>query len=191
MSSLKQGHARHPLLGLIVAIAAVGIATLLTFPLVGVTVHSLSLLFTAAVMFSAWYGGLIPGLVASLLSVLSFDWFFDFTPHALDLSIAGIERALVFTAVAAFITALNIQQRNLSWKLGAAVDELNAAMEEIKTLRGILPICMYCKHIRNDAGAWEQIEKYISQHSDVQFTHGICPKCLRDHYPEYVVKLEP
>ena len=55
--------------------------------------------------------------------------------------------------------------------------ELEAALEEIKTLTGILPICSYCKQIRNDDGYWQQVEEYISQHSDALFSHGICPAC--------------
>mgnify|MGYP006113298551 CR=1 FL=1 len=47
----------------------------------------------------------------------------------------------------------------------------------IKTLIGIIPICSYCKVTRNNEGAWEPIEVYIANHSDIKFTHGICPKC--------------
>jgi len=50
--------------------------------------------------------------------------------------------------------------------------------EEIRVLQGIIPICSYCHEIRNDEGAWEQIESYISKRSEATFSHGICPKCL-------------
>ena len=63
--------------------------------------------------------------------------------------------------------------------------ELEKALGEIKTLQGILPICMHCKGIRDDDGAWNQLEKYIIEHSDAQFSHGICDKCLKEHYPDY------
>lgn len=56
--------------------------------------------------------------------------------------------------------------------------ELQKALEEIKTLRGILPICSYCHRIRNDEGAWSEIEDYLSDHSEAKLTHGICPKCM-------------
>lgn len=55
--------------------------------------------------------------------------------------------------------------------------ELEQALEEIKTLTGILPICSYCKQIRNDEGYWQQVEEYISEHSKAMFTHGVCPSC--------------
>ncbi len=61
---------------------------------------------------------------------------------------------------------------------------LERAMGEIKTLRGIVPICMHCKRISNDLGDWEQIETYVRQHSHVEFSHGLCPECARSQYPE-------
>jgi PAS domain S-box-containing protein len=64
------------------------------------------------------------------------------------------------------------------------IEELKKALSEIKTLRGILPICSFCKNIRNDEGYYEQIEGYIHKHSGVDFSHTICPDCLKKHYPE-------
>lgn len=61
---------------------------------------------------------------------------------------------------------------------------------QIKTLRGLIPICSHCKKIRNDQGYYEQLEEYISTHSDAQFSHGICNECLEEHYPEYAGKDE-
>ncbi|CAK8711705.1 Response regulator receiver domain-containing protein [Candidatus Electrothrix aarhusensis] len=57
--------------------------------------------------------------------------------------------------------------------------ELEEALEEIKTLTGILPICSYCKQIRNDEGYWQQVEEYISEHSQAMFSHGVCPACYK------------
>ncbi|MCK5682176.1 response regulator transcription factor [bacterium] len=70
-------------------------------------------------------------------------------------------------------------------RLNAQVLELRLALEHIKTLQGILPICSFCKKIRDDKGLWDQVETYISQHSEAEFTHGICPECMKEHYPEY------
>ena len=63
-------------------------------------------------------------------------------------------------------------------------EELQCALSEIRTLEGVIPICMHCKEIRDEKGAWNQLEKYIGEHSEVQFSHGICDKCLAKHYPE-------
>ncbi len=62
--------------------------------------------------------------------------------------------------------------------------ELSEAMAEIKTLRGILPICSHCKNIRDDGGYWKQLEAYFDKHAGIQFSHGICPKCAKELYPE-------
>jgi hypothetical protein len=55
--------------------------------------------------------------------------------------------------------------------------ELQDALDQVKTLSGLLPICAWCKKIRNDSGYWQQIEKYVEEHSDVQFSHGLCQEC--------------
>ena len=79
--------------------------------------------------------------------------------------------------------------RRLTRQLAEKNDELTRALEEIKTLRGCLPICSNCKKIRDDKGYWERIENYLQQHTDVEFTHGICPDCIRELYPEFADKV--
>jgi len=63
--------------------------------------------------------------------------------------------------------------------------ELKKALSEIKRLRGILPICAACKRIRDDAGYWHQVELYIGNHTEAEFTHSICPDCRQKLYPEF------
>lgn len=65
-----------------------------------------------------------------------------------------------------------------------AVVRLQQALAEVRTLSGLLPICSYCKKVRDDRGYWSQIEAYVSEHSEAQFSHGICPECLAKHFPE-------
>jgi CheY-like chemotaxis protein len=65
------------------------------------------------------------------------------------------------------------------------IGELQEALASIKTLRGLLPICCHCKKIRDDKGYWSQLERYIHEHSDAEFSHSICPECLGKFYPEY------
>lgn len=71
-------------------------------------------------------------------------------------------------------------QASLSQKL----QELKEAFEHVKTLQGIIPICMHCHSIRSDKEAWHRLEAYIEQHSEAQFSHSICPKCLHKYYPD-------
>lgn len=70
--------------------------------------------------------------------------------------------------------------------LAAKIEELRQALDQIKTLRGIVPICANCKNIRDDQGYWEQVEVYVRDHTEAQFSHSICPKCMKELYPEFV-----
>jgi hypothetical protein len=69
-----------------------------------------------------------------------------------------------------------------------AIIELHKALKEVKTLSGFLPICASCKKIRDDKGYWNQIEAYISEHSEAEFSHGICPECAQKIYPDIYVE---
>lgn len=69
------------------------------------------------------------------------------------------------------------------------VAQLQEAMSRIKTLHGILPICSFCRKIRDDEEGWRLLEEYVSAHADVLFSHGICPECLRKQYPDYVTEV--
>jgi DNA-binding NarL/FixJ family response regulator len=60
--------------------------------------------------------------------------------------------------------------------------ELQAALADVRTLRGIIPICAACKHVRDDTGAWQQVELYVREHSQADFSHGICPACAARLY---------
>jgi phosphoserine phosphatase RsbU/P len=81
---------------------------------------------------------------------------------------------------------VRVGQRMVEMKeaLAAQVMELRTALDHIKTLQGIIPICSYCKKIRDDQGYWSQVEAYLSRHSDAQFSHGFCPECMGRHFPE-------
>ena len=72
----------------------------------------------------------------------------------------------------------------MNQSLGDENKRLSDYISEIKTLRGILPICSYCKQIRNDKGYWEKIESYIQDHSEAKFSHGICQECAKKYYPD-------
>lgn len=69
--------------------------------------------------------------------------------------------------------------------------ELEDALANIKTLSGLLPICSYCKRIRNASGAWEYIEQFIRSHTTADFTHSICPECSREHFSEFCKPHKP
>ena len=102
-----------------------------------------------------------------------------------EVLVIGLIDSLAVAFVIVGVLLLSIRTiRRLNGKLEEQNRVLTAAISEIKTLQGILPICSYCKQIRNDEGYYEQIEEYISDHSDVDFSHTICPACAKEHFPE-------
>lgn len=104
----------------------------------------------------------------------------DRLPEYLNLALAVSD-----TCALAIDNARHVQQITLAHQEQARlVSELQKALAEVKTLSGLIPICASCKQIRDDAGYWQQIEQYITNHSAATFTHGICPACARQLYPE-------
>lgn len=182
---------KHPaILSYALAVASVAAATAASLPLADIAVHSRSMFLFAAVMLSAWYGGFGPGILSSVLAVLSFDYFLDVHPGTIDLNLPAALRAGVFLAVALFTAYLTAQRRKALINVVASHAELEKALEEIKVLRGILPICMHCKQVRTDAGLWQQVEQYVSEHTEAQFSHGVCPECMKKLYPEVSEAME-
>ncbi len=70
------------------------------------------------------------------------------------------------------------------------IRKLEKALMEIRSLRGILPLCSFCKKIRDDEGYWEQVDVYIRKHSEADISHGICPECMKEHYPEQYAAMQ-
>jgi PAS domain S-box-containing protein len=71
------------------------------------------------------------------------------------------------------------------------VNELKTSLENVKTLGGLVPICAHCKKIRDDKGYWNQLEKYILDHTDAKLTHGICPDCAKLYFPGFTGETSP
>jgi hypothetical protein len=67
---------------------------------------------------------------------------------------------------------------------------LQEALAKVKTLRGLIPICSSCKKIRDDQGSWTQLETYVAQHSEAEFSHGLCLECMRKLYPDVAGEVE-
>ena len=68
------------------------------------------------------------------------------------------------------------------------INKLKTALAEVKTLRGILPLCSFCKKIRDDKGYWEQVDVYIRKYSQADISHSICPECAKEHYHDLDIK---
>jgi hypothetical protein len=73
---------------------------------------------------------------------------------------------------------------NLAKRLRKSHQELRCAMAQIRRLEGLLPVCSHCKSIRDERGQWSAIDDYLTRQTDLQLSHGVCPDCLEQHYPE-------
>ena len=114
--------------------------------------------------------------------VMSLSWLFSGgNPHPLDIpfEIVGLITSLFMLAGVYFIWPIFLSIKQAEEKREKLLSELKGALANIKVLSGLIPICAWCKKIRDDKGYWEQVEGYISKHTDAEFSHGICPECLK------------
>jgi hypothetical protein len=141
--------------------------------------------------------GLLYIMYGVLLFSRSFFWIIN--PRG-GISSYGMIEQLYYFLILIFefglgISILTINGQRLELDLSASRDnlqetvlKLQAAIDDIKTLSGLLPICASCKKIRDDRGYWNQLEKYIQDRSEATFSHGICPECMKKLYPnEYAM----
>ena len=132
--------------------------------------------YILAVLVSLWSSRRrLPFYVAVGASILVIAGFYTSPPGG-ELWKILCNRGLALFAI--WTTAiLSVQRKTIE-------QEKEQAVSELKVLGGLLPICASCKKIRDDQGYWSQIESYIRDHSEAQFSHGICPDCARAIYPE-------
>jgi len=128
-------------------------------------------LYLVPVLLAAWYSGTWPAIALAIgvsllhVVVLIVGW------HGNSLTmpiVMTVVRAAVVSLMALWFARLCEHERQLH--------------RYVVKLEGLLPICSFCKSIRNEAGDWESLEAFISERSDADFSHGLCPNCLREHY---------
>ncbi|MDC7223075.1 MAG: hypothetical protein PQJ60_04995, partial [Spirochaetales bacterium] len=95
---------------------------------------------------------------------------------------------LIFSLLSALSFSLEYSREKAQKYLIKKNEELRKAADEIKALRKIIPICSYCKKIRDDEGYWSQVEEYLSDRENLVFSHGICPDCLEKYHPDALPK---
>lgn len=110
----------------------------------------------------------------------------EFTHKYESYEIDEIIITAVFLLFCLFIFSFRriLELRNTRIALHENNEHLKKIIEEMNTLKGIIPICSSCKKIRTDKGGWEQLEFYLRKYTDASFTHGICPECFEELYPE-------
>ena len=138
-----------------------------------------------------YYLILLELLIVLILTTAWEFWFEDFTfgfinidhePEDLTERLEYIITSSVFVGIA-LIVPIWIIIRDVS-RLEKTTERLQGALDSIKTLEGLLPICANCKNIRDDNGYWHQVEVYIRNNSKAEFSHSICPTCAQKLYPE-------
>ncbi len=157
-----------PLYWLIIAFLVLR-ADYITGPLV-----QFPILYLIPIGLASWYNGRVWGLIFAFGMPLIRLYFLNLweAPWTIfEATINASIRIFVFTIFAYLVHRIVRQKRDLE--------------KEVHILRGILPICSFCKKIRNKDEKWIALEKYITEHSDAGFSHGLCPECAKKHYPDY------
>lgn len=140
--------------------------------------------YVAVVLISLWLPCHATVFVAVLCSALTIGVPFC-QPEVPELWKALTNRGLAVFAI--WVAAsLGLWRRRAEEKRAEAIRGREKAVDELHILRGLLPICASCKKIRNDQGDWTQLERYIHDHSEAEFSHGICPECFEKLYPEFM-----
>ena len=126
----------------------------------------------------------VPSWLVALLLLI-----FNIGPYHYP-SALGIRFIITYTLVAIFSYGIEASRSQYYNQLLAEKAALEVALQQVKTLQGLLPICASCKKIRDDGGYWHQVESYISRHTEVEFSHSICPECRVTLYPQLYARAE-
>jgi hypothetical protein len=145
---------------------------------------AVGVLYLVVVLLTLWppqgKATIIVTMVSSLLIVAAF---FS-KPSVADMWKVVFNRGISLFAVWA-AAILGLQRNKAEQQRNIILLEREKALQEVRILRGFLPICASCKKIRDDNGYWTQIEGYIKDHSEAEFTHSICPDCAKKLYPDF------
>jgi PleD family two-component response regulator len=99
--------------------------------------------------------------------------------------LARVQTHLALQKLRSDLQAANTRLADQVHELSELNQRLQEALDQVKTLTGLLPICANCKKVKDDQGYWHQVEVYVQEHSDAEFSHGFCPDCLHELYPEF------
>ncbi len=143
--------------------------------------------YVAVVLISSFASNRLLTAVLTLLSVLLIVLGFHLSPPGAAEWIDSLNRTQAI-AVVVLIAAVLIHRISVLNQRELMMQELGEAVDRIKLLHGLLPICSACKKIKTEAGLWRQLESYIQEHSQAEFTHGICNECAETLYKDFVEK---
>ncbi len=123
--------------------------------------------------------------IVGVVILISFILIFLVVVRKLDMNISEKKNAREFLKMTNLDLKHEIEQRIKTEKeKEELITELEKTLLNLNILKGLVPICSFCKNIRNDSGFWEKMEEYVEKHSDAEFSHGLCPNCAVEHYPD-------
>jgi K+-sensing histidine kinase KdpD len=142
-------------------------------------------LFFIAVMVSSLYGGVVAGLLATLLSTGVIAYLFMEPRYSFNIGADDAFRLIMFAIVALMTNSIAAQRRRVEAEQQRLIEELREANERIRTLSDMLPICPHCKRVRTTETKWQSLETYLDDAPDLRVSHALCPQCARRVYPEF------
>lgn len=163
----------HSALGL----GVIGFLDYITGPEIG-----FSIFYVMPIFAITWRLGLSAGMALSGASAIVWS-FVDFLGRPEMSRWSAVWNVFVGFILLVSFTYLVSRIKNDIIRLTATTTELAQALSEVKRLTGMMRMCAWCRRIKNDEGLWEPLDLYVRKHSDVNFTHGICPDCVKEHYP--------
>lgn len=168
-------------------VVATGMATGLTWILWPYISPSASPLFFVAIMASSVYGGILAGLIATVLSGVATAYLFMTPQFSLALDPGDLFRLLVFAVVALLTNSIAAERNKTEQEQRRLLGELRAANARIRTLSDMLPVCPDCKRVRvgESDTEWKTVERYLAETPELQMSHALCPECSARHFPEF------
>jgi K+-sensing histidine kinase KdpD len=169
----------------VIPLGSIALATVLTWVLWPYVQPSSTPLFFVAVMASALYGGVVAGLMATILSTAVIALLFMEPRFSFDIGSDDMFRLVIFGGVALLTNSMAAERRRAEAQQQRLIDELREANARITTLSEVLPVCPHCKRVRTTETKWQTLESYLDEAPDLRMSHALCPQCARQVYPEF------
>jgi len=138
---------------------------------------SVSVFYLAPISLATWYGGQSSGIVVAIAGAIAWLIADIGAGHKFSHPVFPLWNAGVLLASFVIMVIILERLKRVNEKQTQIVSELREALDNVKTLKGMIPICAWCKKIRDDEGYWREVEAYITMNSDASFTHGMCRDC--------------
>lgn len=136
-------------------------------------VYNFPVLVSIPIAFSTWHNGLVFGIIIGLFIMVGELYLLTQWHDSISCIILAIYMIVRLLIMFSFIVL---------------IDTISRQKKEIRILKGFLPICSFCKKIRDDSGTWIEIESYIDARSEAKFSHSLCPECAKEHYGQFLKK---